>query len=63
MGLTCLATCFVIDEQKILDSIRDGTHDEGVDAVIMDDVEKCYFRDIKHIKEQTKSIFTKFELV
>lgn len=35
-----IETNFGIDEQKILNSICDGTHDKGVDAVIIDDIEK-----------------------
>lgn len=35
-----IETNYGIDEHKILNSICDGTHDKGVDAVIIDDIEK-----------------------
>jgi hypothetical protein len=35
-----IETSFGLEKQKILNSICDGTHDKGIDAILIDDIEK-----------------------
>lgn len=35
-----IETSFALDKPKILNSICDGTHDKGIDAILIDDIEK-----------------------